>query len=153
MQCDEEHLSHSFVLDPNDNAYINENIFTQEELREIRAYNRAEPPDMPDNLLQYLMTYEALYLYLSNYMTVPGQNTVYELRQSLLQPLDTIGNNFVHEIHHDFDWIQYAIHAILREYESGFLKRNHHEEWYNLHVWGPIVDQCFADIVDMEEVR
>ena len=30
---------------------------------------------------------------------------------------------------------------------------DHLEEWYNLHLWGPILDQCFADINIMEGVR
>src|SRR4051812_44429548 len=41
----------------------------------------------------------------------------------------------------------------VREYETGSLKEDHHEQWYNLHLWGPIVDQCFADVTDMEAVR
>ncbi|CAH1769648.1 7442_t:CDS:2, partial [Entrophospora sp. SA101] len=30
--------------------------------------------------------------------------------------------NYVCELHHDIDWVNFAMHAIIREYESGSLK-------------------------------
>jgi len=45
-----------------------------------------------------------------------------------------------------------ANHSV-REYESGALNDDHQEQWFNVHIWGPIVDQCFADVTDMEVVR
>ncbi|PKY15123.1 hypothetical protein RhiirB3_401184 [Rhizophagus irregularis] len=38
-------LCHSFVLDPNDKIYVNEEVFTESELDEIREY---KPKPMPE---------------------------------------------------------------------------------------------------------
>ncbi|KAG9297727.1 hypothetical protein G9A89_011242 [Geosiphon pyriformis] len=138
-KCMEEHLSHSFVLDPDDISYANEGIFTMAELNEIRAHKERNLPEMPQNLLNYLMTY--------------AKSTVRELRCALRQPIGLVDDNFLREIYHDFDWLQLAMHSLVREYEIGSLKEDHHEQWYNLHLWGPIVDQCFADVMNMEAVR
>ncbi|RUS26582.1 hypothetical protein BC938DRAFT_470568 [Jimgerdemannia flammicorona] len=109
------------------------------ELEEIRLHNRRELPNLPDDLLKHMMTF--------------AKGTIQELRKQLQQPIDAIGDNFIREIHYDLDWLQYAMYTLVREYESGALKVNHHEQWYNIHLWGPIVDQCFANILDMEGVR
>jgi hypothetical protein len=45
------------------------------------------------------------------------------------------------------------MHTVIQEYEAGSLKKNHNEQWYNMHLWCPIVDRCFADIKDMEPIR
>ncbi|KAI7907771.1 uncharacterized protein BX663DRAFT_424576, partial [Cokeromyces recurvatus] len=47
--------------------------------------------------------------------------------------------------HHDFDWLKFAVHALLREYESGSLKASKKELWYNIHNWS-FIDQIFDDV-------
>jgi len=43
--------------------------------------------------------------------------------------------------------------TVLREYQTESLKKIHHEQWYGMHLWCPIVDRCFDDIEDMEAIR
>ncbi|CAG8589445.1 6275_t:CDS:2 [Acaulospora morrowiae] len=38
LRCKYEHLAHSFVLDPDDDTYLKENVFTESALREIRDF-------------------------------------------------------------------------------------------------------------------
>ncbi|CAG8713454.1 11809_t:CDS:10 [Funneliformis mosseae] len=44
IKCRHEHLCHSFVIDPNDNIYIDEEVFTETELDEIRKYKLKPMP-------------------------------------------------------------------------------------------------------------
>ncbi|CAJ0924625.1 8123_t:CDS:2 [Entrophospora sp. SA101] len=43
--------------------------------------------------------------------------------------------------------------VVVRELESGGLKNNNLESWYNCHVWSPIVDQGFGNIKGVSVVR
>ncbi|RUP46691.1 hypothetical protein BC936DRAFT_146630 [Jimgerdemannia flammicorona] len=122
MRCNEEqfilkdlslcHISlcHSFILNPDDAVYINDGIFTKTELEEIRSHNRRELPDMPDDLLKHMMTFAKVIVNLRDGLPVSG--TIQELRKQLQQPIDAIGDNFIREIHHDLDWLQYAMYTL-----------------------------------------
>jgi len=54
-------LCHSFVLDPQDITYEIEGIFTKAELEEISAHRKCNLPDMPEDLLNYLMTFAKVF--------------------------------------------------------------------------------------------
>ncbi|RUP45170.1 hypothetical protein BC936DRAFT_148530 [Jimgerdemannia flammicorona] len=97
LKCTEELLSHSFVLDPDDTSYVDENIFTIAELNEIRTHKKHNLPTMPENFLNYLMKY--------------AKSTIHELRGVLQEPINPDGT-FAREIHHDFDWLQLAMHSL-----------------------------------------
>ncbi|KAF0354455.1 hypothetical protein F8M41_014994 [Gigaspora margarita] len=56
MTANYEHLAHSFIIDPDDETY--NLIFTEEELNEFRSYNSKEFPEVPDDLLEYLLKYD-----------------------------------------------------------------------------------------------
>ncbi|CAI2182259.1 4637_t:CDS:10, partial [Funneliformis geosporum] len=58
LRCKYEHLAHSFILDPDDNNYLIESVFTESELHEIRHYQTKETPLMPLELLK-LLEYES----------------------------------------------------------------------------------------------
>ncbi|CAI2191858.1 18201_t:CDS:2 [Funneliformis geosporum] len=47
-------LAHSFIINPDDETYIQNNVFTSEELEEIRNMETKDLPEMPTELLKYL---------------------------------------------------------------------------------------------------
>ncbi|CAJ0647881.1 21095_t:CDS:2 [Entrophospora sp. SA101] len=83
-------MCHSFILDPDDNSYINDKIFTKEELEEIRDYKKRELPEIPEDLINYIMKF--------------SDNKIHELRRSLTNDNESISENYVRELHHDIDW-------------------------------------------------
>ncbi|RUS26066.1 hypothetical protein BC938DRAFT_471275 [Jimgerdemannia flammicorona] len=139
INCPYEHASHSFILDPTDEVYTNNGVFTEVELKEIKRHNRRNLPEIPNDLLEYLLTFQ--------------KSTLYELRQAIDQPIKAIDGNFIPEKHLDYEWIRYAMSTVLHEYQTGSLKKTHHEQWYGMHLWCPIVDRCFDDIEDIEAIR
>ncbi|CAG8501792.1 11713_t:CDS:10 [Paraglomus brasilianum] len=54
MKCSHEHLCHSFLIDPYDENYIQQGIFTFEELKEIKIFDKKKSPLIPADLLKYL---------------------------------------------------------------------------------------------------
>ncbi|CAG8753049.1 16775_t:CDS:2, partial [Gigaspora rosea] len=110
-----------------------------EKLREIGTYKRRSLPEIPDDLFDYLKTF--------------AKDTLHELRHAIDQPIKVIQGNFNPKIHHNYDWIRYVMHTIVQEYEVGSLRKNHLEQWYNMHLWCAIVDRCFADIDDLNLIR
>ncbi|RUS17728.1 hypothetical protein BC937DRAFT_89561 [Endogone sp. FLAS-F59071] len=56
INCPYESIaSHSFILDPTDEVYTNNGVFTRVELREIKRHNRRNLPEIPNDLLEYLL--------------------------------------------------------------------------------------------------
>ncbi|CAI2165885.1 18039_t:CDS:10 [Funneliformis geosporum] len=137
MKCKYEHLSHSFIVDPNDHNYIVENVFTLEELNEIKEYKYKKLPDMPIDLLKYLNSFR-------KYNTQDLRKLVLET-QSWDMP-------FNRDTHFDFDWIRNSIYNLLREYEAKNLEKGHLELWYLIHIWC-FIDRCFESIDGVEAVR
>jgi hypothetical protein len=41
----------------------------------------------------------------------------------------------------------------LYECKQNPLARPQHEQWYNLHVWGPLIDKVFLDVEYLDVVR
>ncbi|CAG8476978.1 14049_t:CDS:10 [Ambispora leptoticha] len=58
MRCNYEHLCHSFIIDPEDRSFVEENIFSPSELKEIYTYNQKSFPNLPQDLLEYLGSYQ-----------------------------------------------------------------------------------------------
>ena len=54
-------LCHSFVLDPWDKSYRVHDVFTDEEIAEIKSTKKKILPQMPDELLTYLKSYKKVY--------------------------------------------------------------------------------------------
>lgn len=50
-------LAQSFIIDPDDPVYHVNNIFTQEELEEIRNFNKKSLPKPPSRLVDFLLTF------------------------------------------------------------------------------------------------
>ncbi|KAI7853482.1 hypothetical protein BDC45DRAFT_155808 [Circinella umbellata] len=53
-----EHLCHSFVVDPWDKSYRAHDAFTDNEIAEIKSTNKKMLPQMPDELFTYLKLYK-----------------------------------------------------------------------------------------------
>ncbi|KAF7730005.1 hypothetical protein EC973_003418, partial [Apophysomyces ossiformis] len=55
MQCNYQHPSHSFIMDPNDSHWLD--YFTKEELDEIKTFKIPTMDDIPSDLHEYLYSY------------------------------------------------------------------------------------------------
>ncbi|CAG8828888.1 4250_t:CDS:10 [Gigaspora margarita] len=130
LRCKHEHLSHSFVLDPNDGTYLNENVFTESELHEIRHFQTKQMPLMPPKLLKYLNSFNL--------------QTASEIRKQVFNP-EQMDQDFNKSRDFDRDWIRNT------EYESNSLSSNHLELWFLIHVWS-FIDKSFNDIEEVEVV-
>ncbi|PKC58022.1 hypothetical protein RhiirA1_471610 [Rhizophagus irregularis] len=62
------------------------------------------------------------------------------------------GKNFDKTKHFDFDWIKHSVHSLLLEFESGTLKQNHLETWYNIHIWS-LIDKSFNELIGVDVAR
>ncbi|CAI2186908.1 17468_t:CDS:10 [Funneliformis geosporum] len=137
IKCRHEHLCHSFVIDPNDNIYINEEVFTEAELDEIRKYKLIPMPQMPQDLLTYLNSFRV--------------SDISSLRDAIFksQQWDSPYNR---QTHFDYDWIRNTAYNLLHEYEAGSLEKDHLELWLLVHVWN-FVDRGFGNIDGLETAR
>ncbi|CAB4407224.1 unnamed protein product [Rhizophagus irregularis] len=137
LRCAREHLSHSFILDPDDENYLNEGVFTKGELAEIRKFQAKPLPTMSKELATYLNTFR------------PG--TTAELRQLVFRQ-EAMDQNFDRQKDFDRDWIRNTVYNLLREYEANSLKKDHLELWLLLHVWS-FIDKAFENLGDVEAAR
>ncbi|CAB4384223.1 unnamed protein product [Rhizophagus irregularis] len=137
LRCKYEHLAHSFILDPDDNNYLIESVFTESELHEIRHYQTKETPLMPLELLKYLNSFNL-------------KNTL-ELRKQIFMP-EQMDQDFNRSRDFDRDWIRNTVYNLLLEYESNALMSDHLELWILVHVWN-FTDKVFNDIEEVKVVR
>ncbi|CAB4435684.1 unnamed protein product [Rhizophagus irregularis] len=137
-QCRFEHLAHSFVIDPDDETYYQNKLFTSEELEEIRETESKDLPKMPIELLKYISSFRT--------------KTTEKLRIMLDKRQNWEGKNFDKTKHFDFDWIKHSVHSLLLEFESGTLKQNHLETWYNIHIWS-LIDKSFNELIGVDVAR
>ncbi|CAI2191283.1 2308_t:CDS:10 [Funneliformis geosporum] len=137
VKCRHEHLCHSFVIDPNDKIYINEEVFTETELEEIRNHKLKPMPQMPQDLLTYLNSFRV--------------SDISSLRNAIFksQQWDSPYNR---QTHFDHDWIRNTAYNLLHEYEAGSLEKDHLELWLLVHVWN-FVDRGFGNVDGLETAR
>jgi len=57
-------LSHSFIIDPDDINFLNEGVFTEDELAEIRSFHAKSLPTVPKELLSYLNSFCPVSVYI-----------------------------------------------------------------------------------------
>ncbi|RIA81831.1 hypothetical protein C1645_789518 [Glomus cerebriforme] len=136
MVSNYEHLAHSFIIDPDDETY--NSIFTEEELDEIRTYNRKEFPEISDDLLEYLLKYE--------------KDSLEELREVLAEKEPWEGKNYDKSIHFDFEWVKRSMHNLINEYDNDNLKSGRHENWYLVHFWS-LIDNSLSDLDNVYVAR
>ncbi|UZO04439.1 uncharacterized protein OCT59_024825 [Rhizophagus irregularis] len=141
LRCKYEHLAHSFILDPDDNNYLIESVFTESELHEIRHYQTKETLLMPLELLKHK---NMPFGYLNNKRL---KNTL-ELQKQIFMP-EQMDQDFNRSRDFDRDWIRNTVYNLLLEYESNALMSDHLELWILVHVWN-FTYKVFNDI---EEVK
>ncbi|PKK63744.1 hypothetical protein RhiirC2_666905 [Rhizophagus irregularis] len=132
MRCNYEHLCHSFIIDPEDRTFVEENIFSPTELKEIYTYNQKSLPNLPQYLLEYLGSYQ---LAPRVFRSEPWQSA-YNRQKDF-----------------DRDWIRNTVDNLIREYETDSLKkRDHLEGWLLSHIW-LFIDKAFENIEGVEAIR
>ncbi|CAG8661214.1 6334_t:CDS:10, partial [Ambispora gerdemannii] len=130
-------LCHSFLIDPDDKNYIQQGIFTPEELKEIQNFSKKKLPSMPDDLLKYLNSFR--------------KSNTSDLRELIFRS-DLHDQLFDRSKNFDYDWIRNTTYNLVLEYEANHLAKDHLETWIMLHVWS-FIDKIFLDIDGMEIVR
>ncbi|KAG1170218.1 hypothetical protein G6F70_007725 [Rhizopus microsporus] len=130
LQCQEDHPSKQFIMDVADLNYVQYDVFTEEELDEISTFEEKELPMPPDAILQHM-----------NHFNLTSAN---QLRTALNN-----NHTFYNNPDKDIDWINHTIYSLVREYESGNMKRTHSETWYQTHIWR-MIETCFDKLDELE---
>ncbi|KAI9340358.1 hypothetical protein BD770DRAFT_372594 [Pilaira anomala] len=136
IQCSADHPSRSLIIDPYDENYAQYNIFTPEELEEIKLYQKKPMPLPTKEFKAFLNSY--------------NHDSSQKIRTAL-------GAN--HQFHADYDkdinadkdWVNYVVHSLVREYEFGNMDRQHTEAWYQSHIWS-MIESCFDKVKGIEAV-
>ncbi|CAG8648635.1 1161_t:CDS:10 [Ambispora leptoticha] len=131
-----EHAVHSFILDIDDELVAD--CFTETELREIELTPIPEVPELSDEVNDFLDKFI-------------GKTNLKEIRQ-LIKEL-SFGIDYDCEKHHDMDYICLALHALIREIESGKITEANLENWFNCHVWSMVFDHAFENIKAISVIR
>lgn len=138
-QCIVDHPACSLILDLDDKTYINEGIFTQAEIDEMKLKSPVQfITRIPEELATYINNFNC--------------NNVKDLRSELLKPHQW-ENEYNINTHHDLDWVKHTIHSFVRLYESGNLKIVHKESWYNARMWSLIDITIFDDVGSLQAVQ
>lgn len=132
-----EHIAHSFIMDPTDTSWLKLNIFTREELHEITTHRIKELPALPSEF--------------SNFLSKFRSTSLEDLRKALWQqlPFDV---KFDRSTAFDCDWARNVIHNIILEIQAQQLSKDHLESWYTSHIWSAL-DRCFGNLDLVEVVR
>ncbi|CAG8701917.1 9102_t:CDS:10 [Funneliformis caledonium] len=133
-----EHTVHSFIMDVDDNEV--KTHFSEDELHEIKSASRPVVTPISDEVVDYLEQ-------------INEKSSLREVRDFINQCDERLGKSYDRSKNHDIDYIRYSVYSMVRELESGSLRQENLESWYNCHVWTPIVDQGFSDINGTSVVR
>ncbi|KAG2196029.1 hypothetical protein INT47_005365, partial [Mucor saturninus] len=137
-RCIVDHPACSMILDLEDMTYANERLFTIEEIDEMKKQAPMTITSrIPQDLCDYIEHFNC--------------DNVKDLRRRLADTQDWEKEEYDMNKHHDLDWIKHTIHFYVRLYESGELKTIQKEQWYNKHIWLPIVT-VFNDISSIQIV-
>ncbi|CAI2193859.1 18317_t:CDS:2, partial [Funneliformis geosporum] len=113
-------------------SFVEENIFSPSELKEIYTYNQKSLPNMPQDLLEYLGSYQ--------------------LAPRVFRP-EPWQSAYNRQKDFDRDWIRNTVDNLIREYETDSLKKGDHlEGWLLSHVW-LFIDKAFENIEGVEAIR
>lgn len=137
-QCLVDHPACSMILDLEDKNYLQEGVFAEAEIEDMKVKNPTQfISPIPGKLVTYINTFN-----LTN---------VKDLRAELLKAQDW-EINYSTDKDHDLDWAKHTIHSFVRLYESGNLKTVYKESWYNTRVWS-LIDTIFDDLESLQVVR
>ncbi|KAI8051802.1 hypothetical protein BDF21DRAFT_498321 [Thamnidium elegans] len=120
LQYQEDHPSKSLIIDPGDLSYVEYGVFTKEELDEILNFEEKKPPLPPLHVVKHMDKYNLKTA--ANIRSVLKKNHTFEDNPDKDNP------------DKDIDWISYIVYGLLREYESGNMKKHHSEIWYQTYL-------------------
>ncbi|KAI9497555.1 hypothetical protein BDB00DRAFT_629023 [Zychaea mexicana] len=126
--CNHEHLSHSLILDPQDNVWAL--VFTEKEIQEIKSHQAPKLKTMPDEMNEYIAKYKGL-VELEAIEEVNAQHRFSRLKEPYLH------------------WMSTSIAKVLDLLYYNYLGKERSESDLLKHVW-TIIDCCFYhDTIDV----
>ncbi|CAG8721891.1 9360_t:CDS:2, partial [Funneliformis mosseae] len=128
-----EHLLHSFIIDVDDPMITG--IFFPAEIDEIKSTNVKEEQELSNKLYENLTRYY-------------DKKSVVEIKK-IIREANLGCSNF------EIETLAYSIYSLIRQYErnsSGF-SLGHYENWYNVNIWGPVINRIYDDIPNIDIVR
>ncbi|CAG8681919.1 13622_t:CDS:2, partial [Funneliformis mosseae] len=128
-----EHLIHSFTIDVEDP--IIKGMFFPAELEEMDSTNVKEDPELSTEFYKHLAKYY-------------DKTSTGEIRE-IIKEADFGSSSF------EIETLTYSVYSLIRQYEripSAF-SLEHQEAWYNVNVWGPIIDRTYDDIANVDVIR
>ncbi|KAL1932573.1 hypothetical protein VTP01DRAFT_8251 [Rhizomucor pusillus] len=134
-----ENLIHSFILNVRD-PYIM-GVFTEEEAAELLEHNLKKPIPLSDDTMGVLKSFNCC--------------STQELRSVLETLAPRRGSKYNAQKDYEADTIAYGIESLVKLYEMRpqVFNCDHNELWYDIHLWGALVDKAFGDLVDFSVIR
>ncbi|KAG9294151.1 hypothetical protein G9A89_021510 [Geosiphon pyriformis] len=130
--------------------FIKEKVFTETELKEIRAYKPKPFQNTPQDLLEYLSSYQLARIFM--FLCASFITTISDLRTQVFRS-EPWKSPYNRQKDFDRDWIRNNIDNLLREYEADSLKREDHTEaWLLSHVW-LFIDRVVENIEGVRVIR
>ncbi|KAI9483009.1 MAG: hypothetical protein EXX96DRAFT_461817, partial [Benjaminiella poitrasii] len=137
-KCLIDHPACSMIIYTEDDTYLNNNVFTKEELREITEETPLSfTTPIPGPLADYMNKFD--------------QNNIANLRAMLIETL-AWEKEYNIQRYHDFDWVKLTVFLYVRLYESGELLKEQLETWYDRKIWC-LIDSAFDDIPSLQIIR
>ncbi|KAI9311343.1 hypothetical protein BX666DRAFT_1868045 [Dichotomocladium elegans] len=128
-----EHLCHSFIIDPWDKSYRTHEVFSEAEIREIKDYNQKPMAKMPEELHNYLMSF--------------GKVTTFQQARDLIFTRQTWDHPFDRAKSFDLDWVRSSFYHMVQELEAGDVgSYEHSEAWLIGRIWS-VVDKAFDNLL------
>ncbi|KAI8079448.1 hypothetical protein BDF21DRAFT_41275 [Thamnidium elegans] len=125
LTCTHEHLCHSFIFDPDDSTYVQNNVFSEDQIDELKSINPVTFPEIDDDTVSYLMQFANV-------------TTAEDLRKALYQNSD-YNMNYNKDQHQIKDWIRHSLDHLLLVYESiDDFSIEHSEQWHQSRIWLPL---------------
>ncbi|CAJ0910374.1 12781_t:CDS:2, partial [Entrophospora sp. SA101] len=131
---------HSFIIDLKDS--IIKKIFTNPELEEMANTNIKTDPVVDKVFVDELNRF-------SEITTIQGFRVA--LNKLSTKCLETSNK----DDHFSLDTLHYIINTLIRQYERhpNPFTVDHHEGWYVVNLWGPVVDRMFDDLEHIDVIR
>ncbi|RUS35524.1 hypothetical protein BC938DRAFT_480697 [Jimgerdemannia flammicorona] len=130
---------HSWIIDVDD--IVTRDLFSATDWAEINRELKHLP-----------RVAEKFATYLSKFETV---TTTKQLRETLAATSVQGDEEYNREIHCDEEWAEYVLRKSLTDYEdpSNPLEKYHHKGWYDVNIWGALIDHGFQNNTGLEVVR
>ncbi|KAI7853352.1 hypothetical protein BDC45DRAFT_442465 [Circinella umbellata] len=138
-----EHFCHSFVVDPWDKSYRVHDVFTDDEIAEIKSTSKKTLTQIPDELFTYLKLYK--------------KATTFQQARDLLftqQPWNLVKFNITTTVTATAtDSLRSSMYNIAHELEAGDIgSEERSESWLIGRIWS-VVDRAFDNLLDVKVTR